>query len=171
MKRRSNRRRRAFTLIELLIVIAILLAIGGLVVVNLLPAKDQADIDLTRVQIDQIENALKYFKVDLKRWPSEEEGITVLWSKDALEDEEDEPRWKGPYLENATPKDTWDQEWVYRAPSEIRDGAPYDIVSLGPDGEEDTDDDVHNHLRMMDEEGEIDEAFDDFTSPDADDGG
>ena len=43
---------------------------------------------------------------------------------------------------------------------------PYDIVSPGPDKEEDTDDDIHNHLRMMDTEGELDEAFDDFTPAD-----
>ena len=66
--------RRGLTLIEVLIVIAILLAIGGLVVVNLLPAKDQADMDLTRVQIDTFEQAMKRFKLDMKRWPTEEEG-------------------------------------------------------------------------------------------------
>ena len=42
---------------------------------------------------------------------------------------------------------------------------------MGPDGEEGTEDDVHNHLRMMNAEGEIDEAFDDFTPADASDSG
>ena len=159
--------RRAFSLIELLIVIAILLAIGGLVVVNLLPAKDQADIDLTRVQIDQFESAMKRFKLDLKRWPSQDEGLSSLMRKDDLEDENDQANWRGEYLEKWSPKDTWGNEWIYRAPSEIVDGAPYDIVSMGPDGEEGGDDDIHNHFRMMNAEGEIDEAFDDFTPADA----
>jgi general secretion pathway protein G len=167
----GSRKRRAFSLIELLIVIAILLAIGGLVVVNLLPAKDQADIDLTRVQIDTFEHALKRFQLDMKRWPSEEEGLSALWSKDSLEDEEDEANWNGPYLEKPAPRDTWDNEWVYRSPSEIREGAAYDIVSLGPDGEEDTDDEVHNHQRDMNEEGEFDEEFDDFGTGEDDLGG
>jgi general secretion pathway protein G len=162
--------RRAFSLIELLIVIAILLAIGGLVVVNLLPAKDQADIDLTRVQIDQFSAAMKRFRLDLKRWPSEEEGLSVLWSSSGLEEEDDEANWRGPYLETPTPNDTWGNEWIYRQPSELLDGGAYDIVSTGPDGEEDTEDDVHNHLRMMNEEGEIDEAFDDFSTDGALDG-
>ena len=172
MNRRHQRTwtRRAFTLIELLIVIAILLAIGGLVVVNLLPAKDQADIDLTSVQIDQFGTAMQRFKLDLKRWPSEEEGLKSLWSRTALDDEEDEALWKGPYLEEPSPRDTWGQEWIYRAPAEIVDGAACDIVSLGPDGEEDTDDDIHNHLRMMNEDGELADDFDDFTPADADDG-
>ncbi len=168
--RDTRSHRRAFTLIELLIVIAILLAIGGLVVVNLLPAKDQADIDLTRVQIDQFDAAMDRFKLDLKRYPTGDEGMSALWTTSNLEDEEDEPKWKGPYLKEAMPRDTWGNEWIYRAPSEIRDGAAYDIVSLGPDGEEDTDDDVHNHLRAMNEEGEIDEAFEEFTA-EGDDGG
>ncbi len=169
--RPARRVRRAFSLIELLIVIAILLAIGGLVVVNLLPAKDQADIDLTRVQIDQFESAMKRFKLDLKRWPSQEEGLTALWSKTDLEEEMDQANWRGPYLETPTPRDTWNHEWVYRAPSEIVEGAAYDIVSIGPDGEEGSDDDVHNHARKMNAEGEIDEAFDDFTPADATDSG
>lgn len=167
---RRPRVRRAFSLLELLIAIAILLAIGGLVVINLMPTKDQADIDLTRVQIDNFSSALDKFRLDLKRWPSEDEGLTVLWSRDSIEDEEDEPNWRGPYLKTPSPKDTWGSEWIYRAPSEILEGAPYDIVSLGPDAEEDTEDDIHNHLRMMNAEGELDEAFDDFTPADAETG-
>jgi general secretion pathway protein G len=172
MKRRdSSRRRRAFSLIELLIVIAILLALGGLVVVNLLPAKDQADIDLTKSQLDQFKQAIDLYKLHMKRVPTEEEGLAVLWSRDALEDEEDEANWQGPYLEVPSPNDTWGNEWIYRAPSELREGAEYDIISMGPDGEEDTEDDINNHHRFMTEEGEIDEAFDDFTTDETDGGG
>jgi len=73
--------RRAFSLIELLIVIAILLAIGGLVVVNLLPAKSQADIDLTRVQIDQFGSAMKRFQLDMKRIPLQDEGLALQFER------------------------------------------------------------------------------------------
>jgi general secretion pathway protein G len=158
--RSRGRMRRAFTLIELLIVIAILLAIGGIVLVNLLPAKDQADIDLTRVQIDTFEQALKRFRVDLKRWPTEDEGLAVLWNPDGLEDENDQAAWKGPYLEKAAPLDTWKQAWIYHQPSELREGAEYDIISMGPDKEEGTDDDIHNHMRELNAQGEYDEEFD-----------
>ena len=152
---------------ELLIVIAILLAIGGIVVVNLLPAKDQADIDLTQSQIDQIDNALKMFKLNLNRWPSEEEGLTVLWSRTDLDGEEDETAWRGPYLEKPIRQDPWGSAYVYHAPSEIRDGAPYDIISFGPDGEEDTEDDIHNHMREMGEAGGFDDDFE-FTTGEGD---
>ena len=160
----ARRGRRAFTLIELLIVIAILLAIGGLVVVNLLPRRDQATADLQRVQFDLIDNAMKQFYLDLQRWPTEEEGLAVLWRQDALEDEEEYERWRGPYLELPLTEDQWGYELIYRYPGEIRGETYYDLVSVGPDGEEGTDDDITNHDRLRDEEGEISEDLD-FGTP------
>jgi len=165
--KRRQRARRGFTLIELLIVIAILLAIGGIVVVSYLPTKDQADIDNTKIQIDAFKQALDLFKLHMGRFPTEEEGLRVLWSQDALEDEEEAEKWSGPYLEDPKPRDLWGNDWVYRYPGEIRGEAFYDIISPGPDGEEGTEDDINNHHRLMDEEGEIAEEFDDFTPADA----
>ncbi|UCD76494.1 MAG: type II secretion system major pseudopilin GspG [Phycisphaerales bacterium] len=156
-----RRVRRAFSLIELLIVIAIMLTLGGLVVVSLLPAKEKADVDVTKIQMDDFKRALDLFRLQMDRYPTEEEGLAVLWSPDTLEDEEDEAKWSR-FLETACPFDKWDNEWIYRAPSEIREGAPYDIISMGPDGEEDTDDDINNHHRFLDEEGEVMEEFEDF---------
>jgi general secretion pathway protein G len=164
----GRQRRRAFTLIELLIVIAILLAIGGLVVVNLIPRGEQAKMDLQRVQFDQIDNAMKQFRLDMNRWPSEEEGIEALWRRDSLEDEEEYDRWRGPYLENPINEDNWGNELVFRNPSEEMGETYYDLVSIGPDGEEGSDDDITNHDRLRDEEGEIAEDMD-FGAPD--DGG
>jgi general secretion pathway protein G len=161
-KKAGSRRRRAFTLIELLIVIAILLAIGGLVVVNLIPRGEQAKADLQRVQFDQVDGAMKQFRLDLQRWPTEEEGLAALWRQDALEDEEDYERWRGPYLENPIDQDYWGGELVYRNPSEELGEGQYDIVSFGPDGEEGTEDDITNHDRLRDEEGEISEDIVDF---------
>ena len=158
--RTARRRRRAFTLIELLIVIAILLAIGGLVVVNLIPRGEQAKADLQRVQFDQVDSAMKQFRLDLNRYPTEEEGLEVLWRSDNLEDEEDQQRWRGPYLETPLLEDIWGGEITYRNPSEELGEGYYDIVSFGPDGEEGSEDDVTNHDRLRDEEGEISEDLD-----------
>lgn len=157
---------RGLTLIEVLIVIAILLAIGGLVVVNLLPKREQADIDLTRAQIDSFDNAIKMFKLDMKRFPTEDEGLRALWSEDSIEDEEELANWRGPYLEDPVLNDTWGTAWTYRYPGELRDESFYDIISFGPDKEEDTDDDIHNHLRAMGDDGELAEEFEDFSVPD-----
>ncbi len=135
--------RRGLTLIEVLIVIAILLAIGGLVVVNLIPRKEQADIDLQRVQLQNLDSALKQFKLDMKRFPSDEEGLAALTSRDAITTEDEAANWRGPYLENAVTKDNWGTELIYRYPGELNpDG--YDLVSFGPDKQEGTEDDITN---------------------------
>ena len=166
-----RRAQRGLTLIEVMIVIAILLAIGGLVVVNLLPRQDEANISLMKVQIDQISNALDMFKLDMNRYPTEDEGLKALWSRDAIEDEEEAANWTSPYLKDPTPRDHWGSEWIYRYPGEIRGESFFDIISIGPDKEEDTDDDITNHDRFLNEEGEVAEEFEDFTTPDDDAGG
>lgn len=151
--------RRAFTILELLIVIGILLAIGGLVLYNVLGASEKADLKLVKVQIQAFQTGLAEFKSDMKRWPTSEEGLAVLWSKDAIQDEEETSKWGGPYVTEAKPKDTWGHEWVYRVPSEIDESKPYDIVSLGPDGQEGTEDDITNHATGAG--GELDEGSSD----------
>jgi general secretion pathway protein G len=161
---------RGLTLIEVLIVIAILLAIGGLVVVNLIPRKEQADVDLTRTQLKAFDNALRLFRLDMNRYPTEDEGLVALWSRDAIEDEEEQKKWKS-YLELPKPKDTWGSDWIYRNPSEVLGEGFYDIVSIGKDREEGTEDDITNHDEMLDEEGELSEEFDTFTPADVEGGG
>ena len=162
-------KRRGLTLIELLIVIAILLALGGIVAVILMPKKGEAQANIVRVQIDQFNEALDHFKLDLNRYPTTDEGLRVLWVQDDLEDEQDQTRWKSAYLKTPKPQDEWGNVWIYRAPSEMRDGAAYDIISIGPDREEGTDDDITNHDRYRDDEGEIIEEYDDFTAPESGD--
>ena len=161
-RRRARRTaRRGFSLLELLIVIGIILAIGGLVAVNLLGQQERADSGTTRIQIQNLNTALEQFKVDLKRCPSEDEGLAVLWDKELLEDESDLDKWQGPYLSQPVVRDMWGSEWVYRNPSEI-EGVAYDIVSVGPDKEEGTDDDLSSNDARMDADGEMRDEFSDF---------
>jgi len=148
---------RGFSLLELLIAIAILLAIGATAVVYLLPRKEQADIDLTRANIDKFKQALELFKYDFNRFPTEDEGIAVLWNKELVEDEEEMGNWKF-YLKEPLPTDTWKNEWIYIYPSDDLPGM-YEIASWGPDGEEDTEDDISSLDSYRNEDGDIDEAF------------
>ncbi len=152
--------RSGFTLIELLIVIAILLAIGGLVVVNIIPRGEQAKSDLQRIQLDQIGSAFQQFRLDLDRWPSEEEGVAVLWNREQMDDENEYERWRGPYLTDPVTEDRWGNELVYHFPGEIRGESYYDLISVGPDGEEGSEDDITNHDRLRDADGEIAEDAD-----------
>jgi len=111
---RIKPRRRGFTILELLIVIGILLAIGSLVAVNVLGASEKADLKLARAQLQAFESAIEQFRVEMKRWPTEEEGLAVLWSKEALANDDDKAKYGGPYLKEPKPKDTWGNVWVFR---------------------------------------------------------
>ena len=152
--------RSGFTLIELLIVIAILLAIGGLVVVNIIPRGEQAKTDLQRIQLDQIGSAFQQFRLDLDRWPSAAEGVEVLWNREQMDDGNEYERWRGPYLTDPVTEDRWGNELVYHFPGEIRGESYYDLISVGPDGEEGSEDDITNHDRLRDADGEIAEDAD-----------
>lgn len=160
--------RRGFTILELMIVIGILLAIGGLVAVNLLGASESADLKLTRAQLQTFEKSLGEFRIEMKRYPSEEEGLAVLWSKDALADEDDKARYTRTYLTEPKPKDTWGHEWIFRAPSTIIEGQPFDIISIGPDGQEGTEDDISNHDQRKEAAGD---EFSEFSGMGSSSGG
>ncbi len=141
MNRRIRGRAAAgFTLIEVMIVIAIIVALAGLVGVALFARRDEAKVNLVRTDLNTIKQAMKLFRLDFDRWPSESEGLGVLWDKTKLDPDADQAKWKS-YLEEPMPNDKWDQPWGYRAESET-DPTQYDIWSNGPDKQEGTEDDI-----------------------------
>src|SRR5690606_26579061 len=117
--RRQRPHRRGFTLMELLIVIAILLALVGIVAGVFLNVQDQADEDIQRVQLSMLQDALDRFRLDLRRYPNEEEGIAALWNRNVLMDEADLDRWRGPYVEEPVEGDQWDTALIYYQPSQL----------------------------------------------------
>lgn len=142
-------RRTGFTLIEVLIVLVIVLAIGGIVAVNLMPRRDQALKDTERVQLRMIEAALEQFYLDMGRYPTEEESIASLWDKTKIEDENLQTKHMGNYFAQGKKnlKDQWGNEYGYRpldseAEGGESDGRKYELWSNGPDGEEGTEDDI-----------------------------
>ncbi len=150
---RHARRRAAagFTLIEVLIVLVIVLAIGAIVAVNLMPRRDKALEDTERVQLRMIESALEQFYLDMGRYPTEDEGIAVLWDKTKLEDETEQSKHMGNYFAQGKKnlKDRWGHEYGYRpvdsetsGTGEATDGRKYELWSNGKDGEEGTADDI-----------------------------
>lgn len=144
--RRNNRRREmhrtaGFTLIEVLIVLAIVLALGGVVAYNLIPRREEGIEKTVRLQLQMLEDALEQFEFDFGRFPTDEEGLAVLWDKTLLENEEDEAKHMGNYLKEKNVRDYWGHDFGYRFPSE-EDETKYDLWSNGKDGEEGTEDDI-----------------------------
>ncbi len=117
-----------FTLLEMLIVLAILGMLAALVVPRLGGKVIEAQVRTTQVQIVSLGGALETFAIDAGRYPTAAEGLDALINRPAALPVE---RWKtGPYLQKSTlPKDGWGRPFIY----EISDGK-YVIKSLGADG-------------------------------------
>jgi general secretion pathway protein G len=131
MKRKS---RRGFTLIELMVVIVILGLLAALVAPKFLKRGEEAKVTTTEVQMKNIEQALKLYKLHNSFYPTTEQGLKAL-----VEKPEEDPvpkNWKGPYIEKI-PKDAWGNDFIY-----ISDGKQFNLISPGPDGEEGTEDDL-----------------------------
>ena len=119
-----------FTLVELLVVLVILMVIGTIAVQNFGGEEDKAKVKATKASFTSLENALERFKLDVGRYPTEEEGLTALC--EAPEGVED---WAGKYLtKSRSLRDAWDHDYVYKIPGP--DSEPYEIISLGADGAE-----------------------------------
>lgn len=115
-----------FTLIELMIVMAILGLMAYMVAPRLMGVIGKAKPKIAQTDIKNLETALDLFYLDVGRYPSEEEGLKVLLLRpDNL------PSWGGPYLKKA-PKDPWGRDYTYKFPGE---NSPYDLMSLGADGQ------------------------------------
>ena len=119
-------REAGFTLIELMIVIAILGLMAYMVAPRLMGVMGKAKPKIAQADIKSLETALDLFYLDVGRYPTEEEGMKVLYQKP-----DNVPNWSGPYIKKA-PKDPWGRDYVYKFPGER--GA-YDITSHGADGQ------------------------------------
>jgi len=145
--RSSVRVMRAFTLLEIMLVMVIIITLAGVVVVNLGSRREQAKINTTKIQLKSIEDGLEYFNSDLGRYPTTDEGLQVLNTGDQLQDEELAKKWHGPYLGKETKdfsiKDAWEHDFKYVSPGE-HNTKTFDLYSAGPDGQEGTEDDIVN---------------------------
>jgi general secretion pathway protein G len=133
---RSSVRRsavRAFTLIELLLVMVILAILAAVVVPKFTGRTEDARIKAAKGEISGIKTALDTFEVDNGRYPSTDEGLNALVTRPG-----DLPNWKQglPKL----PVDPWMHPYIYRNPGS--NGQSYDLFSAGPDGQEGGADDV-----------------------------
>lgn len=139
MNRKMMTRQTGMTLIEILVVLAILGLLAGLVGPNLLNRLDSAKSKTAGVQIKDLEQGLEMFKLDVGRFPTTAEGLDALQEKPS-----NAPGWNGPYLKGSVPVDPWGREYIYKSPGEHAD---VDILSYGEDGKpggEGDNADIHN---------------------------
>jgi general secretion pathway protein G len=120
------KRNLGFTLLELLVVIVIIGLLAGYVAPRYFAQVGKSEIQVARAQIESIEKALDQFRLDMRRYPSAEEGLDALIAKPSAAS-----NWSGPYLKKAVPADPWGRPYVYRVPGEKHE---FQLMSLGRDG-------------------------------------
>lgn len=145
-------RRSGFTLMELLLVMAILVVLLTLAVPRFLGTRKKANIDLARSQVGLFKSPLEMYAMDLNTYPNTEQGLKALY--ECPEDLEKKEQWKGPYLDAEPPQDPWLHDYQYEYPPTKNKKDFPDIWSLGPDGEDGTEDDIVNWTEEDKEEGE-----------------
>jgi len=136
---RSRQPGRAFSLIELLLVLVILTVLGALVATRFTGTTKESKIKAAKHDISTLGGALDTFEIDCGRYPTTGEGLQALIEKPA-----NAPDWNRPYLKSdRVPKDQWGNEYHYEQPGKHRTDL-YDLYSAGPDGKADTEDDITN---------------------------
>ena len=110
-----------FTLIEILVVMAIIAMLAVMVAPNLFNQQAGAMRDVARTEISTLEAALDIYRLDVGEYPDTLDGL--------MEDDTDRASWNGPYLRRAVPTDPWDNEYVYEG-----NGREFTLISYGADG-------------------------------------
>ncbi len=136
-KERKKRVRYGFTMVELMAMLIIIGLLATLVVTKVASKIDQARITTTKANLKALHSAVNQFKMDTTRFPTEDEGLLAL-----IEQPSDVETWEpGGYLETTEiNKDGWQNDFIYELYPES--GKQFVIRSMGPDGEEGTEDDL-----------------------------
>lgn len=142
-QKQAKQIRRAFTLLEVLMVVAIIGLLAAFVVPNLFGARDTAQIQLVQSTVDRgMNGALDLYKTHMGRFPREDDGGLMALVEEPDDDEEGK-NWHGPYLKPEDLQDSWGNDFIYECPGTYNENG-YDLSSAGPDGETGTDDDIKN---------------------------
>ncbi len=135
--------RRAFTLLEILVVLAIIGLLVGLAVTRVGGIFGTKQEDIARLFVNSsVKTPLTAYRIDMGGYPTTAEGLQSLVTAPASRGDS----WKGPYIESPggkLPVDPWQEPYVYRFPG-VKNKDSYDLFSKGPDKIEGTPDDIGN---------------------------
>ena len=139
--RRRAPRIRGFTLIEIMVVLAIIGMIVGIAVTSIGNSLERAQKDVARTFVDStLKGPLMGYSLDMGGFPSTAEGLQALCTAP----QNAAGRWRGPYVtDGKMPLDPWKQPYQYAYPGK-HNPKGYDLWSKGPDKEDGTEDDVGN---------------------------
>lgn len=123
-------RESGFTILEILVVIAIIGLLIGLVAPAALRQLGGARVSVAKQSIERLGMVLDLYNLDMGSYPTTEQGLEALVKKPSSA-----AGWNGPYLKGeGVPLDPWNQPYIYRSPSE-RPGHDYDLCSKGGSGD------------------------------------
>jgi len=132
-KSKFSSKETGYSLLEILIVLAIMGLLATLVAPRLFTQLDKSKVTAAKAQAKSLRLALDAFRLDTGRYPTTSEGLNVLISAPSGDSE----NWFGPYLDGEMPKDPWGNDFVYQIPE--RDSANRElspkVLSLGADNE------------------------------------
>ena len=128
MKTCKHRKRRGFTLVEIMVVVVILGILAATIIPMFRTTTHDAKVGTAKSNIAELENALERFYIHLDRYPSTEEGLSML--VDPPNDGQE--NWRGPYIKVLRP-DPWKNPYQYRIPG-TRHPTSFDLWSRGADG-------------------------------------
>lgn len=123
------RTRAGYSLMEVLIAVAIIAVLATLVGPRLLGQLDRSKVTAAQTQIRMIETSLDTMRLDIGRYPTQEEGLALLQTPtDSVS-----AMWAGPYLDGGLPDDPWGRPYQYRVGGSSDRGQ---VFSFGADGQE-----------------------------------
>jgi general secretion pathway protein G len=134
--RRRSAARAGFTLVELLLVLVILGTLAAIVIPKFAGRTEQARVTAAHTQISNLETSLDAYETDCGSYPQGADGLLQL-----MENSSNAQGWRGPYMKKEIPNDPWGHPYVYECPGK-HNATGYDIMSLGPDGQTGTNDDI-----------------------------
>jgi general secretion pathway protein G len=125
-RERSYERQEGYTLLELLVVLAIIALLVGFVAPKMMGYLGRAKAESAKVQLHNVATALDLYRLDTGEYPTEADGLRALLEKPGAVD-----HWNGPYLQKAQGiLDPWGQPFVYKQPGQFGE---YDMQSYGAD--------------------------------------